>query len=162
MNFKIKIVKVNKPEGLNTIIGQTHFIKSVEDLYEALVTSTPTIKFGVGFVESSGDALIRWAGNDKELIELAKDNAYNIGAGHSFIIFLKNAYPVNVLNAIKNVQEVCRIYTASANPLEVIVGETGQGRAILGVVDGIKPKGIETEEEIKKRKELLKKLGYKM
>ncbi len=162
MDLEIKIVKVDKPEGLNTIIGQTHFIKSVEDLYEALITSAPTIRFGIGFVESSGDALIRWAGNDKELIELAKKNAYGIGAGHSFIIFLQDAYPINVLNAIKNVQEVCRIYVASANPLEVIVGETRQGRGILGVIDGIKPKGIETEEDIAKRKELLRKFGYKM
>lgn len=162
MDFEIKIVKVDKPEGLNTIIGQTHFIKSVEDLYEVLITSAPTIKFGIGFVEASGDALIRWAGNDKKLIELAKKNAYKIGAGHSFIIFLQDAYPINVLNAIKNVQEVCSIYAASANPLEIIIGETTQGRGILGVIDGIKPKGIETEEDIAKRKELLRKLGYKM
>jgi adenosine/AMP kinase len=162
MDLKIKIIKVDKPKDLNTIIGQTHFIKSVEDLYEALITSAPTIKFGIGFAEASGDALVRWAGNDKDLIELAKKNAYKIGAGHSFIIFLKDAYPINVLNAIKNIQEVCCIYVASANPLEVIIGETEKGRAILGVVDGISPKGIETEEDIKKRKELLRKFGYKM
>jgi adenosine/AMP kinase len=162
MALEIKVIKIEKPEGLNLIIGQTHFIKSVEDLFETLITSSPTIKFGIGFVEASGDALIRWAGNDKELIELAKKNAYEIGAGHSFIIFLKDAFPINVLNAIKNVQEVCSIYAATANPLEVIVGETKQGRAILGVVDGTMPKGIETEEDIKKRKELLRKFGYKM
>ena len=162
MDLKIKIIKVDKPEDLNTIIGQTHFIKSVEDLYEALITSAPTIKFGIGFVEASGDALVRWAGNDKDLIELAKKNAYEISAGHVFIIFLKDAYPINVLNAIKNIQEVCCIYVASSNSLEVVIGETEQGRAILGVVDGISPKGIETEEDIKKRKELLRKFGYKM
>jgi len=162
MDLKIKIIKVDKPEDLNTIIGQTHFIKSVEDLYEALIASTPTIKFGIGFVEASGDALVRWAGNDKDLIELAKKNAYEISAGHVFIIFLKDAYPINVLNAIKNIQEVCCIYVASSNSLEVVIGETEQGRAILGVVDGISPKGIETEEDIKKRKELLRKFGYKM
>lgn len=162
MDLEIKIVKIEKPEGLNLILGQTHFIKSVEDLYEALITSAPTIKFGIGFVEASGDALIRWAGNDTELTELAKKNAYEIGAGHSFIIFLKDAYPINVLNAIKNVQEVCSIYAATANPLEVIIGQTAQGRAILGVVDGTMPKGIETEEDIEKRKELMRKFGYKM
>jgi len=162
MDLKIKIIKVDKPEDLNTIIGQTHFIKSVEDLYEALITSAPTIKFGIGFVEASGDALVRWAGNDKDLIELAKKNAYEIGAGHVFIIFLKDAYPINVLNAIKNIQEVCCIYVASSNSLEVVIGETEQGRAILGVVDGISPKGIEAEKDIEKRKELLRKFGYKM
>jgi len=162
MDLEIKIVKIEKPEGLNLILGQTHFIKSVEDLYEALITSAPTIKFGIGFVEASGDALIRWTGNDTELTELAKKNAYKIGAGHSFIIFLKDAYPINVLNAVKNVQEVCSIYAATSNPLEVIIGQTVQGRAILGVVDGTMPKGIETEEDIEKRKELLRKFGYKM
>jgi len=162
MDLEIKIVKIEKPEGLNLILGQTHFIKSVEDLYEALITSAPTIKFGIGFVEASGDALIRWAGNDTELTELAKKNAYEIGAGHSFIIFLKDAYPINVLNTVKNVQEVCLIYAATSNPLEVIIGQTAQGRAILGVVDGTMPKGIETEEDIEKRKELLRKFGYKM
>ncbi len=162
MNLEIKIVKINKPEGLNVIIGQTHFIKSVEDLYEVLITSSTSIKFGIGFVEASGDALIRWAGNDEELIEFARKNAYEIGAGHSFIIFLRDAYPINVLNAIKNVQEVCTIYTASANAIQIIIAETEQGRGVLGVIDGIKPKGIETEEDIKKRKELLRKFGYKM
>ena len=162
MDLEIKIIEVKKPEGLNVIIGQTHFIKSVEDLYEVLITSSPSIKFGIGFVEASGDALIRWAGNDEELVKLARENAGEIGAGHSFIIFLKDAYPINVLNAIKNVQEVCSIYTASANPIQVIIAETKQGRGVLGVIDGVKPKGIETEEDIKKRKELLRKFGYKM
>lgn len=162
MKLEIKIVEVKKPEGLNVIIGQSHFIKTVEDLYEALVTSSVSIKFGIGFVEASGDALIRWAGNDEELIKLARENAYEIGAGHSFIVFLKDAFPINVLNAIKNVQEVCTIYTASANPIQIIIAETEQGRGILGVIDGVKPKGIETEEDIKRRKELLRKFGYKM
>ncbi len=162
MDLEIKIIEVKKPEGLNVIIGQTHFIKSVEDLYEVLITSSPSIKFGIGFVEASGDALIRWAGNDEGLVKLARENAYEIGAGHSFIVFLKDAYPINVLNAIKNVQEVCSIYTASANPIQIIIAETKQGRGVLGVIDGVKPKGIETEEDIKKRKELLRKFGYKM
>jgi adenosine/AMP kinase len=162
MELEIKIIKLDKPNDLNVIIGQTHFIKSVEDLYEVLITSSTTIKFGIGFVEASGDCLVRWAGNDERLIKLARENAYKIGAGHSFIIFIEDAYPINVLNAIKNVQEVCSIYTASANPIQVIIAETEQGRGILGVIDGFKPKGIETEEDIKKRKELLRKFGYKM
>jgi adenosine/AMP kinase len=161
MDLELKIIKIEKPEGLNMILGQTHFIKSVEDLYEVLITSSASIKFGIGFVEASGDALVRWAGNNSELIELAKTNAYKIGAGHCFIIFLKDAFPINVLNAVKNVQEVCSIYAATANPLEVIIGQTEQGRAILGVVDGIMPKGIEGEEDIEKRKKLLRKFGYK-
>ena len=162
MELEIKIIKLDKPDDLNVIIGQTHFIKTVEDLYEVLITSSPFIKFGIGFVEASGDCLVRWAGNDERLIKLARENAYKIGAGHSFIIFLEDAYPINVLNAIKNVQEVCSIYTASANPIQVIIAETEQGRGILGVIDGFKPKDIETEEDIKKRKELLRKFGYKM
>lgn len=161
MDLELKIIKIEKPEGLNLILGQTHFIKSVEDLYEVLITSSASIKFGIGFVEASGDALVRWAGNDNELIELAKTNAYEIGAGHCFIIFLKDAFPINVLNAVKNVQEVCSIYAATANPLEVIIGQTKQGRAILGVVDGIMPKGVEGKEDIEKRKKLLRKFGYK-
>jgi adenosine/AMP kinase len=160
--MELKAVKVESKEGLNVIIGQSHFIKTVEDLYEALITSAPTIKFGLGFVEASGDTLVRWAGNDNELIDLAKNNAYKIGAGHMFIIFMNEAYPINALNAIKNLQEVCSIFAASANPIEVIVAETEQGRAVLGVVDGVKPKGIETEEDIIKRKELLRKFGYKL
>lgn len=162
MGVEIKVIKVEKPEDLNIIIGQSHFIKSVEDLYESLVSSVPSIKFGIGFVEASGECLVRWAGNDPELVELAKKNAYNVGAGHLFIIFIKGAYPINVLNAIKNIQEVCTIFAASANPMEIIIAETSQGRAVLGIVDGFLPKGIETEEHIKERKELLRKFGYKM
>jgi adenosine/AMP kinase len=160
--MELKVIKVETKEGLNVIIGQSHFIKTVEDLYEALITSAPTIKFGIGFVEASGDALVRWSGNDDELTELAKKNAYTIGAGHMFIIFMDAAYPINVLNAIKDLQEVCAIFAVSANPMELIIAETEQGKAVLGVVDGIKPKGIETEEDIIKRKELLRKFGYKM
>lgn len=160
--MELEVIKIESKEGLNVIIGQSHFIKTVEDLYEALITSAPAIRFGLGFVEASGDTLVRWAGNDNELIDLAKNNAYKIGAGHMFIIFMNEAYPINVLNAIKNMQEVCTIFAASANSMEVIIAETEQGRAVLGVVDGIKPKGIETEEDIIKRKDLLRKFGYKL
>ncbi len=159
--MELKVIKIESKENLNVIIGQSHFIKTIEDLYEALITSTPTIKFGIGFVEASGDSLVRWAGNDAKLIKLAKKNAYEIGAGHMFIIFMDAAYPINVLNAIKDLQEVCTIFAASANSMEVVVAETEQGRAVLGVVDGTKPKGIETEKDIVKRKELLRKFGYK-
>lgn len=162
MGVDIKAIKIEKPEGLNVIVGQTHFIKSVEDIYEALVSSVPAIKFGIGFVEASGDCLVRYAGNDAELISLAQKNAYNIGAGHLFIIFIKEAFPINVLNAIKNVQEVCSIFASSSNPMEVIIAETSQGRAVLGIVDGFKPKGIEDEVHIEERKSLLRKIGYKL
>ncbi len=160
--MELKTVKVDKPEDVNIIIGQTHFIKTVEDLYEALVNSVPNIKFGIGFCESSGACLVRTEGNDDELKNLAAQNAYNIGAGHSFIVFLRNAYPINVLGAIKAVPEVCSIFCATANPIEVIIAESEQGRGILGVVDGSKPKGIEAEPDIKWRKELLRKIGYKL
>jgi len=159
--MEIISLSVENPEGLNFILGQSHFIKTVEDLYEALVNSSPHIKFGLAFCESSGPCLIRWTGNDAELIELARNNAFRIGAGHSFIVFLKEAYPVNVLNAIKMVPEVCRIYCATANPVTIVLAENEQGRGILGVIDGFKTKGIEGEEEIRERKELLRKFGYK-
>lgn len=139
-----------------------HFIKTVEDLYEALVNSVPDIKFGIGFCESSGPCLVRHEGNDEELRQMAAKKAYEIACGHSFIIFLKNAYPLNVLDKIGNVPEVCTIYAATSNPLEVIIAETEQGRGIIGVVDGLKSKGIETEEDIKARKEFLRKIGYKL
>ncbi len=154
-------MKINKPEAANVILGQTHFIKTVEDIYEVLVGGSPDIKFGLGFCESSGACLVRAEGNDENLKKLACENALNIGAGHSFIIILENAFPINVLNAIKNVPEVCTIFCATANPVEVIVAESGQGRAILGVIDGLKPKGIEGEEDVKWRKDFLRKLGYK-
>lgn len=158
----LKIVKITKPEEVNVILGQSHFIKTVEDLYEVLVNSVPGIKFGLAFVESSGACKVRVEGNDQELKELASSNALEIGAGHSFIILLKNSYPINVLNAIKNIPEVCNIYCATANPIEVIIMETDTGRGILGVIDGLKPKGIENKEDITWRREFLRKIGYKL
>jgi adenosine/AMP kinase len=157
----IKTVFIQKPEDVNFILGQSHFIKTVEDLYEILVSSVPGIKFGLAFCEASGACLIRYEGTDEEMITLAKENAKNIGAGHSFIIFLKDAYPINVLNAIKNCPEVCRIFCATANPCQVIIAESEQGRGILGVIDGFAPKGIEDGEGITWRKDLLRKIGYK-
>jgi len=159
---ELEIVKIDNPKGYNFILGQSHFIKTVEDLYEAIVGSVPNIKFGLAFCESSGPRLVRFAGNDEELIELAKKNAYNIGAGHSFIVFIKDAYPINILRAIKDVQEVCNIYCATANPVEVILAKTEQGKGILGVIDGGSPLGIEGEKEIEERKALLRKIGYKL
>lgn len=160
--MELKTVKIDKPSDMNFILGQSHFIKTVEDLYEALVQTVPEIKFGIGFCESSGPALVRWAGNDLNLIRLAQENALVLSCGHSFIIFMEKAYPINVLNAVKNVPEVCQIFCATANPVEVIVAETEQGRGILGVIDGAKTQGIETEADIKSRKELLRKIGYKL
>ena len=159
--MELKVVKIKLPEECNVILGTTHFIKTVEDLYETLVNSVPNIKFGLAFCESSGKCLVRVDGTDKDLKEVAAKNALNLGCGHSFLIFLRNAYPINVLNAIKRVPEVCTIYAATANPLEVIVAETEQGRGILGVVDGLRPKGIEDEKGVKWRKEFLRKIGYK-
>jgi hypothetical protein len=160
--LEFKKVKIETPEGCNVILGMAHFIKTVEDLYEALVNAVPNIKFGIGFCESSGPCLVRHEGNDEELRRLAKDKAFEIGCGHSFIVFMKNAYPLNVLDKIKNVPEVCTIYAATANPLEVVIAETEQGRGIVGVVDGLKSKGIEAEEDIKARKAFLRKIGYKL
>lgn len=160
--MELEIVKIDNPKGYNFILGQSHFIKTVEDLYEAIVGSVPNIKFGLAFCESSGPRLVRFAGNDEELTELAKKNAYNIGAGHSFIVFIKDAYPINILRAIKDVQEVCNIYCATANPVEVILAKTEQGKGILGVIDGGSPLGIEGEKEIEERKALLRKIGYKL
>ncbi len=146
--MEIKIVKIDPPQDCNIIVGMAHFIKTAEDLYEALVNSVPNIKFGVGFCESSGPCLVRHEGNDKELKSLAAEKAFEICCGHSFIIYLKNAYPLNVLDKIKKVPEVCTVYAATANPLEVLVVETAQGRGIIGVVDGFKSKGIETDKNI--------------
>jgi adenosine/AMP kinase len=158
----LKTVKIEKPEAINFILGQSHFIKTVEDIHEALVNAVPGIKFGVAFCEASGKCLVRWAGTDKAMIDLARNNALTIGAGHSFIIFLADGYyPVNVLNTIKNVTEVCQVFCATANPTEVLVAETELGRGILGVVDGSSPKGIEGEEDIAWRKSFLRKIGYK-
>ena len=159
---ELKVIKINKPEEVNLILGQSHFIKTVEDLYEALITSGAGIKFGLAFCESSGACRVRSEGNDPEWKKLAQDNALQIKAGHSFIIFLRNAYPINVLNAIKNVSEVCRIFCATANPAEVIVAQTELGRGILGVIDGSSPKGAESPEDIVWRKEFLRKIGYKL
>lgn len=160
--MELKTVTIEKPADVNFILGQSHFIKTVEDIHEALVTAVPKIKFGLAFCESSGPALVRWSGTDPEMIELAKKNALALSAGHSFIIFLKDCYPINVLNVVKNVPEVCNIYCATANPVEVIIAETAQGRGILGVIDGIKTKGVEGEREIQERKEFLRKIGYKL
>ena len=160
--LEFKTVKVRKPDDVNLVLGQSHFIKTVEDLYEVLLNSVPGIKFGLAFVESSGACKVRSEGNDSELKKSAQDNALEIGAGHSFIILIKNAFPINVLNAIKGVSEVCGIYCASANPVEVIIAETEMGRGILGVIDGAKPKGLESGEDIAWRKEFLRKIGYKL
>jgi uncharacterized protein len=155
--------RIDKPETVNFILGQTHFIKSVEDIHEALVGAVPGIKFGVAFCEASGKCLVRWSGTDTAMIELAKSNARAIAAGHSFIIFLgEGFYPVNVLNAVKMVPEVCSIFCATANATEVVLAETDQGRGILGVVDGFRPNGIEDQDEIDWRKNLLRKIGYKL
>ncbi len=156
-------VRIDKPEAINFVLGQTHFIKSVEDIHEALVTAVPGIKFGLAFCEASGKCLVRWSGTDAAMIELALKNAAAIAAGHSFIIFLTDGfYPLNVLNSLKMVPEVCHICCATANPTEVIVAETEQGRGILGVVDGFHTKGIEDDAEIKWRKDLLRQIGYKL
>lgn len=157
------VVQIEKPEAVNLILGQSHFIKTVEDLYEMLVSAVPGIKFGLAFCESSGPALVRASGTDDGLVELAERNAMALSAGHSFIIFLgEGFYPVNVLNAVKMVPEVCHIFCATANPVEVILAETEQGRGILGVVDGIKTKGIEAEEDVVQRKNFLRMIGYKL
>ncbi len=158
----IKAVKINKDAETNVIIGQTHFIKTVEDMYEVLAASVPNIKFGFAFCEASGACLIRSEGTDKELKKIAIENALNIGAGHTFILFLKGAYPINILNAIKNLSEVCSIFCATANEVEVIVAQSQQGKGILGVIDGSSPKGVEKESDIKWRKDLLRKIGYKL
>jgi adenosine/AMP kinase len=159
--MEIKIVKIDKPKDMNFILGQSHFIKTVEDIHEAIVGTVPQMKFGVAFCESSSPALVRHSGNDANLIELAQMNALALSAGHSFIIFLEGGFPVNILNTIKNVPEVCGIFCATANPVEVIIAETKAGRGILGVIDGVKSRGIENEQDIKIRKEFLRKIGYK-
>jgi len=159
--MEIKVVKIEAPRDCNLILGQSHFIKTVEDLYEAMVNSVPGVKFGLAFCESSGTCLVRVDGTDGELKEAAAQGMLSLGCGHTFLVFLRNVFPINVLNAIKGVPEVCAIYAATANPLEVIVAETDRGRGILGVVDGLKPRGIEDEEGVKWRKELLRKIGYK-
>jgi len=161
--MELLTVRIQKPDDVNFILGMSHFIKTVEDVHEALVNAVPGIRFGLAFCESSGPALVRCSGTDEAMIELAKQNALAIGAGHSFIIFLAPGfYPINVLNAIKMVPEVCRIFCATANPAEVILAQTEQGRAILGVVDGVSPKEVERPEDVAHRKEFLRKIGYKL
>ena len=159
--MELKVLRIELPEECNVILGTAHFIKTVEDLYETLVNSIPNIKFGLAFCESSGECLVRVDGTDEELKEASAKNALNLGCGHSFLIFLRNVYPINVLNAIKRVPEVCTVHAATANPLEVIVAETDQGRGILGVVDGLRSKGIEDEKGILWRRQFLRKIGYK-
>jgi len=156
------VVDVEVPEGCNAILGQSHFIKTVEDLYEALVNAVPNIKFGLAFCESSGPCLVRFDGNDPELKELASKTSLQLSAGHTFVIFMRNAYPINVLDKIKSVPEVCNIFLATANPFQVVLAETEQGRGILGVVDGLASKGIENEEDVAERKQFLRKIGYKI
>jgi hypothetical protein len=163
MTLELKAIAIEKPEPINFILGQAHFIKTVEDLHEALFTAVPGIRFGLAFCEASGEALVRWSGTDEEMIALAKRNAAALSAGHSFIIFLDEGfYPVNVLNAVKAVPEVARIFCATANPTEVIIAETAQGRGILGVIDGVRTKGVEGDEGIAWRKGFLRAIGYKL
>ena len=160
--MELFLVAIDKPADTNFILGQTHFIKSVEDLYEAIVQANPSMKFGIAFCEASGPALVRTAGNDPALILLAQKNALAVGAGHSFIIFMEGGFPVNILNPIKNVTEVCHVFCATSNPTQVIVAETDQGRGILGVVDGVRPKGVETEADVATRLKFLRTIGYKL
>ncbi len=160
--MELRTVKIEKPEEINFIFGQSHFIKTVEDLHEALVSAVPGIEFGLAFCEASGPALIRTSGTSESMMELATTNAQKVGAGHAFFIFLANAFPINVLNAVKHTPEVCRIFCATANPVEVILAETEQGRGVLGVVDGVSPKGVETEDDVVARKAFLRNIGYKL
>jgi adenosine/AMP kinase len=160
--LEFKTVKIEPVKDCNVILGMAHFIKTVEDLYEALVNAVPNIRFGIGFCESSGPCLVRSEGNDEELKHIATEKALKIACGHSFLIYIKNAYPLNVLDKIKHVPEVCTIYAATANPLEIIIAETEQGRGIIGVVDGLKSRGVETGEDAKERREFLRKIGYKL
>jgi len=161
--MELKLVTIEKPEMINFVLGQTHFIKSVEDIHEVMVTHVPGIKFGLAFCEASGKCLIRWSGTDEEMIELARRNASAIGAGHTFILFLgEGFFPVNVLNALKMVPEVCHIFCATANPTQVVVAETDLGRGVLGVIDGFSPQGIEGDEGIAWRKGFLRAIGYKL
>jgi adenosine/AMP kinase len=159
--MEFKTIKIEKPDELNMILGHSHFIKTVEDLHEAMVNTVPGAKFGLAFCEASGPCLVRYTGTDDELVELAKKNAFRLSAGHSFILFMKDMFPVNVLNTIKQVPEVCRIFCATANPVEVLIAETDAGRGIIGVIDGFSSKGVETEEDVQERKGFLRMIGYK-
>jgi uncharacterized protein len=160
--MELTTVKIEKPDDVNMILGQAHFIKTVEDIHEVMVCSVPGIRFGLAFCESSGPALVRFSGNDEDLTTIAKENASAISAGHCFIVFMRGAYPINVLNSVKSVPEVVAIYCATANPVEVVIAETDAGRGILGVIDGTKSRGIETKEDIQDRTELLRRFGYKL
>ncbi len=160
--MELHVLAVDKPEDVNVVLGQAHFIKTVEDVHEALVGQVPGIRFGLAFCEASGPALVRWSGTDEELTAMARDNARHLGCGHLFVLFLRDCFPINVLNAIKAVPEVCRIFCATANPLQVIVAETEQGRGVLGVVDGVAPQGTESDTEIAQRKSFLRQIGYKL
>lgn len=160
--MEMSTVKIEKPEECNVILGQSHFIKTVEDLHEALVNAVPGIKFGLAFCEASGPCLVRSSGNDANLKKLAERNGLALSAGHTFVILIRDAYPVNVLGPIKAVPEVCTIFCATANPVEVIVAETDLGRGVLGVIDGLKSKGLETDDDIEERKQLLRTIGYKL
>lgn len=160
--MEFKLVEIRVPEGVNLILGTAHFIKTVEDLYEALVNSVPGVKFGIGFCESSGPCLVRCEGNDEELERLAAEKALELACGHAFIIFIREAYPINVLDKIKHTPEVCTIHAATANPIQVIVAETEQGRGVLGVIDGYKSKGVETRGDVEERRKFLRKIGYKL
>jgi adenosine/AMP kinase len=158
----LKVIKMSIPEGSNLILGQSHFIKTAEDLYEAIVGTAPAAKFGLAFSEASGDCLIRLEGNDLDLMDKAKQNSMQLGCGHTFVVIMKDAFPINVLNAIKSIQEVCGIFCATANAVEVVVAETEQGRGILGVIDGLSPKGVEDAGQVEERRKLLRRFGYKL
>ncbi len=160
--MELKLINIDNPDELNLILGHSHFIKTVEDIHEAIVGTVPGAKFGMAFCEASGDCLIRCSGTDEALTELARKNAQALSAGHTFIVFMKDMFPINILNPIKNIPEVARIHCATANPLQVIVARTDQGRGILGVIDGYAPKGIETDQDIEKRKGFLRMIGYKL
>ena len=160
--MELKIVKMEIPEGSNLVLGQSHFIKTAEDLYEAMTGTAPGAKFGIAFSEASGDCLVRTEGNDKELVEAAKRDSLNLACGHTFVLLMKGAFPINVLNAIKSIQEVCGIFCATANPLEVVVAETDLGRGIMGVIDGFVPRGAENDQQTEERRLLLRRFGYKL
>ncbi|HUI28629.1 MAG TPA: adenosine-specific kinase [Candidatus Acidoferrales bacterium] len=160
--MELKVVAIEKPEDVNFIMGQSHFIKTIEDLHEAIVQTVPQMKFGIAFCESSGPALVRFSGNDDELTELAKKNAFKLSTGHVFLIFMRDGFPVNILNTVKNIPEVANIYCATGNPAQVVIADDEQGRGVLGVIDGVKSKGIETDADKKTRHDFLRKIGYKL
>ena len=160
--MELKVVRMNLPEGSNLILGQSHFIKTAEDLFEAIAGTAPGAKFGIAFSEASGDCLVRSEGNDEMLIEVAKQNSLALACGHTFVVLLKDAFPINVLNAVKDIQEVCTIFCATANPLEVVVAQTDQGRGIMGVIDGQPPKGVEDSGKVEERRRMLRRFGYKL